>query len=53
MNKSFFYKNKKVFSILDVDVNKILVSKKESYVTKIHSNTLLDIMMMRFLDHYV
>ena len=32
--KSEFYKNKKVTSIDDVDVNKILVSKKEPYGTK-------------------
>ena len=29
-----FYKNKKVFQIDDIDVNKILVSKKEPYDTK-------------------
>ena len=34
INKSNFYKNKKLFSIHDLDVNKILVSKKESYGTK-------------------
>ena len=28
------YKNKKLFNIYDLDVNKILVSKKESYGTK-------------------
>ena len=27
--KSGFYKNKKIFNIDDIDVNKILVSKKE------------------------
>ena len=32
--KSNFYKNKKLFNIHDKDVNKILVSKKESYGTK-------------------
>ena len=32
--KSDFYKNKKVDSIEDIDVNKILVSKKEPYGTK-------------------
>ena len=32
--KSEFCKNKKVFLIDDVDVNKILVSKKEPYDTK-------------------
>ena len=26
-----FYKNKKVFKIDDIDVNKILISKKEPY----------------------
>ena len=34
INKSNFYKNKKLFDIHDLDVNKILVSKKESYGTK-------------------
>ena len=31
VNKSNFYKNKKLFKIDDKDVNKILVSKKEPY----------------------
>ena len=53
INKSTFYKNKKLFNIHDLDVNKILVSKKESYGKKIHLNTPLDIMMMMLLDHYV
>ena len=34
INKSSFYTNKKLFSLNDIDVNKILVSKKESYGTK-------------------
>ena len=34
INKSYFYKNKKLFNIHDLDVNKIFVSKKESYGTK-------------------
>ena len=34
INKSTFYKNKKLFNIHDLDVNQILVSKKESYGTK-------------------
>ena len=34
MSKSTFYKNKKLFNIHDLDVNKILVSKKGSYGTK-------------------
>ena len=32
IKKSDFYKNKKINSINDIDVNKILVSKKESMV---------------------
>ena len=34
INKSNFYKNKKLFNLRDLDVNEILVSKKESYGTK-------------------
>ena len=34
IRKSDFYKNKKVVKIDDVDINKILVSKEESYGTK-------------------
>ena len=34
INKSNFYKNKKLFNLHDLDVNKVLVSKKESYGTK-------------------
>ena len=33
-NKINFYKNKKLFEIEDTDINKILISKKESYSTK-------------------
>ena len=44
INKSNFYKNKKLFN--DIDVKKILVSKT-------HLNTSLDIMMVMLLDHYV
>ena len=46
INESNFYKNKKLFNIHDLDVNKILVSKKKHMVQKIHLNTSLDIMMM-------
>ena len=31
INKNNFYKSKKLFKIEDIDVNKILVSKKEPY----------------------
>ena len=34
INKSTFYKNKKLFNIHDLDANKIFVSKKELYGTK-------------------
>ena len=34
INKSNFYESKKLFNIHDLDVNKILVSKNESYGTK-------------------
>ena len=46
IRKSNFYKNKKINNIEDIDVNNILVSKKESYGNKIHLNTLSDIMIM-------
>ena len=53
IRKSTFYKNKKINNIEDIDVNNILVSKKEPYVIKICLNTLLDIMIMILLGHYV
>ena len=54
INQSNFYKNKKLFNIDDIDVNKILVSKKELYgKKKTHLSTSLDIIMMMSLDHYV
>ena len=34
INKSDFYKNRKAFKIEDIDINNILVSKKESYGAK-------------------
>ena len=34
INENSFYKNKKLFNLHDLNVNKILVSKKESYGTK-------------------
>ena len=34
-NKINFYENKELFNIHDLDINKILVSKKGSYGTKI------------------
>ena len=52
INKSDFYKNKKLTKIDDIDVNTIFVSKEEQYVQKIYSNTLSDTMAMVLLDHY-
>ena len=51
IKKSDFYKNKKIAKIDDIDVSKILVSKKESYGTNL--DILLDIMIMMLLDHYL
>ena len=55
IEKNDFYKkkNKKMFNIDDIDVNKILVSKKEPDGKIIHLYTLLDIMIMMLLGHYV
>ena len=54
IKKSDFYnKNKKIFNIDDIDVNKILVSKKNNMVNIIHLNTLLGIMVMLLLDYYI
>ena len=59
INKSSFYKNKKLFSLNDIDVNKILVSKEESSGTKNPLKYFIGyfikcfIMMMMLLDHYV
>ena len=47
--KSNFYKNKELFSLY----NKILISKKQHFCKKAHSNTFLDKMMMMSLDLYV
>ena len=54
IKKSGFYnKNKKIFNIDDIDVNKILVSKKNNMVNIVHLNTLLGIMIITLLDHYI
>ena len=34
IQKSYFYKNKKIYNIEDIDANKVSVSKKEAYGTK-------------------
>ena len=53
IKKSDFYKNKKLNRIDGIDVNNILVTKKNHTAIKIHLNTLLDIMIMILLDHCV
>ena len=53
IKKSTFYKNKRIYSTDDINVNNTLVSKKNHMVIKTHLNTLLDIMIMMLLDHYV
>ena len=53
IKRSIFYENKKLSKIDDIDVNKILVSKKKNHVVqKLHLNNSLGIMMVS-LDHYV
>ena len=50
---SEFYKNKKVQSIDDIDVNKILVSRKEPCGQNNSFKYLFDTMIIMLLDHYV
>ena len=52
---SDFYKNKnkQIFNIDSIDIDKILVSKKYHMAKIIHLKTLLDIMIMMLLDHYL
>ena len=62
--RATFIETKKPFIIDDIDLNKILIFKKELYGKKAHLNILLGIMMkmmimmmmmmmMMSLDHYV
>ena len=51
INKKDFYNNKKQFKIKDIDINKILISKLESYGNKNAKNTSLDTAMTP-LDQY-
>ena len=46
----FFNKNKKTFSINDIDVNNIY---GKNMVNIIHLNTLLGIMIIMLLNHYI
>ena len=53
IRKSTFYKNKTINTIENIDVNNILVPKKEAYGNKNYLNTLLDTMILILLDRYV
>ena len=50
-NKKDFYNNKKQFNIKDININKILISKPESYDKNNIKNTLFDI-AITLLVHY-
>ena len=47
IKKNIFYRNRKPFSIGDIDVNKIIISNEVVYGTKILLNILLGIMMKK------
>ena len=54
IEKSEFYENKKRFSIDDIDVHKILVSKKEPYgINKTFKYLIGYIIGYILLDHYI
>ena len=53
INKSNFCKNRNVFKIHGIDVNKILVSKREYLVIQNYLNSIFDIMTMITLDRCV
>ena len=54
IKKSDFYnKNKKIFIIDDIDVNKILASKKEQSGKYNSSKYFIGYMIMVLLDHYI
>ena len=53
IKRNSFYRNKKINDIEDIDVNNILVSKKEPYGTKNSHKYFIGIMIMIILYHYV
>ena len=53
IKKSDLYKNKKITKIDDIDVNKVFVSKKESYGTKNSFKYFIRYNDNVLLDHYV
>ena len=46
MNRKNIIFDKKAFNIDDIDIDKILISKKEPYGKKAHLNIVLDIMII-------
>ena len=53
IKKSIFYKNKTINNIEDIDLNNILVSKKEPYGNKNSFKYFIGYTIMMLLDHYV
>ena len=53
IKRSSFYKNNKINSIEDIDINNILVPKKESYGHKNSFKYFIGYNEMILLDHYV
>ena len=53
IEKRNFYKNKKLFKIDDIDVDKILVSKKNNMPQISQLNISLERVTMMSLNHYV
>ena len=52
INKSNFYRTKRLFKIDDIDIDKTLVSKEKLYGKKNCLNTLLLMKIMITLVHY-
>ena len=53
IRESIFYKNKTINNIKHIDVNNILVSRKEAYGNKNSIKYFMDIIKKILLDHYV
>ena len=57
INKSNFYRNKKLFKTDNIDINKILVSKRGPYGKKSSFKmiimNMMGIIIMMIIDHYV
>ena len=52
IKKSIFYKNKRIYSTNDIDINNILVSKKEPYGNKNSAKYFIGYNDNVLLDHY-